>query len=105
MRGPIRSVWMDPVIDMNGSQAPPFDPLRRQCREQRRRINSAAECNNQPNIGETRQQLRQVGNEPLRAEWVRGQPPYSSENSPNDAIRAERAARNSSRGMASSWSR
>ena len=102
MRSPLRSVWMDSVIDMNGSYAQPRDPLRRQGREQRRRINSAAECNNQPNIGETRQKLCQAGNEPLRAEWVRGQPPYSSENSPNDAIRAERAARNSSRGRASS---
>ena len=90
------------MIDVNGSYAQPPGPLRRQCRKQRRRINSTTERNNQPNIGEARQQLRQARNEPLRAEWVRGGQPYSSEYSPNDEIRAVRAARNSSRGMASS---
>ena len=63
---------MDPVIDVNGSHPQPLDPLRSQRRKQHRRINSAAECNNQPDVGEARQQLSQARNEPLRAEWLRG---------------------------------
>jgi hypothetical protein len=93
---------MYPVVYVNRSNSQPLRPMCSQRSEQRRRINSAAQGDDDPNIGETRQQFSQVSSEPLRAEWLRGYFSAVSENSPKDAIRAERDARNSSRGIASS---
>jgi hypothetical protein len=93
---------MYPVVYVNSSNSQPLRPMCGQRRKQRRRINSAAECNDDPNIGETRQQFSQVSSEPLSAEWLRGYFSGVSENTPKDEIRAERDARNSSRGSASS---
>ena len=93
---------MYPVIDMNGSHPQPLEPVRGQRRKQRGRINSAAECNNQPDVGEARKQPGQARNEPLRAEGLRGYLSALSEKVPKEAIRSERATRNSSRDMASS---
>jgi hypothetical protein len=61
---------MDPVVDVQRSHPQPRDPMRSQRREQHRRINSAAECNNQIRVA--RQQISQTCDEPLRAEWLRG---------------------------------
>jgi hypothetical protein len=60
------------MIDVQGSHSQPLDPLCSQRRQQHRRINSAAECNYQPNIWEARQQISQAREKPLRAERLRG---------------------------------
>ena len=102
MLAPLRSVGVQTVIHVNRPHPQSARPIRSQRRKERRRINSATEGNDEPDIGEARQQVSQVGRKPLWAERLRG--PYSgfSENTPKDAMRAERAARSSSRGMASS---
>jgi hypothetical protein len=66
---------MNTVIDMNGPHPQSLEPRRSQGRQQHRRINSTAECNNQPDVGEARQQLSQARHQPLRAEGLRGQGP------------------------------
>jgi hypothetical protein len=90
------------MIHMGGANQQSLRPMSGQGRQQRRRVNPAAECDQNPNIGEARQQVSQAGGEPLRAERVRGFYSGLSENTPNEEIRAERDARNSSRGIASS---
>jgi hypothetical protein len=92
---------MNPVIDV-GSAHPPRQAAR-QCTQQGGRVNTTAEGDQQAHIRIARQKLRQVICQPLRTELLpRDSQSELSENTPKDAIRAERAARSSSRGSASS---
>lgn len=91
------------VIDVRGPEPQGLRPIYRKRTEQRRRINSAAQGDENAHLGIARQKTRQTLRKPPRTELL-CRDCYSgvSENTPNDAIRAERAARSSSRGMASS---
>jgi hypothetical protein len=88
---------MDPMVDMQGPQPGQFAASRCKCRQQRARINSTAEGDDDPYIGVAWQQIGQSPQQPLRAErvcragWI-GRSGYSesSENTPNEAIRSER---------------
>ena len=99
---------MQPVVHVHGPQTRLFAAARGQRREQRRRVDPAAQRNAQGNVGVVRHQTGQMRGEPfgseggvggnqhghLRLEYRRAPLHYPvSENTPNEAILRERTAR------------
>lgn len=94
---------MQSVIHVDCSQFQCLRPMRGQRRKQRRGIDAAAQRDADAYFGIARQNFGQTLRKPPGTELLR-RGVYSgvSENTPNDATFADRAARSSSRGIASS---